>query len=61
MGQIRQTLGKPQADTPAADPELDKLKEAAIAAYAAAIQGIGTGREPSRWPSKSCPPVETRK
>ena len=45
MGQIRQTLGKPQADTPAADPELDKLKEAAIAAYAAAIQGIGTGRE----------------
>ena len=23
MGQIRQTLGKPQADTPAADPELD--------------------------------------
>ncbi len=45
MGQIRQTLGKPQADTPVADPELDKLKEAAIAAYAAAIQGIATGRE----------------
>jgi len=45
MGQIRQTLGNAQADNPATDPELDKLKEAAIAAYAAAIQGIATGRE----------------
>jgi len=45
MGQIRQTLGNAQADKPPADPELDKLKEAAIAAYSAAIQGIATGRE----------------
>jgi len=46
LGQIRETLGKDGKPAPTPDDaELEKLKEAALAAYAAALQGIATGRE----------------
>ncbi len=44
MGQIRQTLGQP-GDSPPQDADLEKAKDQAIDAYAAAIRAIGTGRE----------------
>lgn len=44
MGQIKQTLGQ-AAETQAPDAELEKAKDQAVEAYAAAVRAIGTGRE----------------
>jgi DNA helicase HerA-like ATPase len=45
LGQIKHTLGQGPADASPADPDLEKAKDQAIEAYAAAVRAIGTGRE----------------
>ena len=44
MGQINKTLGQ-AADSPPPDADLEKAKDQAVDAYAAAVRAIGTGRE----------------
>jgi hypothetical protein len=45
LGRVRQLSGQGGQDDAPSDPDLERLKESAIDAYAQAVRAIGTGRE----------------